>query len=270
MNNKRYNKMGLRDLLGIRGRKDQASSSASTHNEQLDEIVPAPTQHQKQQLVPSSSSSSSSSDTLLAQQGGFGTTSSSMALAQQRQLSNNNNNNSMPYNPYTGLGGPFDAGMSQKLYSLSTTPEYLFDEERQMRTRSWSENLTYLTGVGYLGGSVAGGGIGLYKGLQTPREAIGIDSTKLKVNRVLNAVSHRGRTFGNAWGAVGLFYAGLESATMIYTEHRYDPACSVFAGAGAGVLYKSMNGPRAMAVYGVGGGVLSALNQIAQMTILAR
>ena len=81
---------------------------------------------------------------------------------------------------------------------------------------------------GYLFGSVAGGGIGLYKGLQTPRESIGIDTTKLKVNRVLNAVSYRGRSFGNAWGAVGLFYASLESASMIYTEHRFDPACSVF------------------------------------------
>ena len=50
----------------------------------------------------------------------------------------------------------------------------------------------------------------------------------------------------------------------IYTEHRFDPACSVFAGAGAGVLYKSMNGPRAMAVYGIGGGALSALNQAIQ------
>jgi len=236
--------MGLRDLLGIRGKKEQASSSSGRTSEQLDEIIPAP-------------STSSTAQTPADLSGGFGTTSSS-------SLANTSGASSMPYNPYTGLGGPFDPGMSQKLYSISTTPEYLFDEERQMRTRSWSENLTYLTGVGYLGGSVAGGGIGLYKGLQTPRESIGIDTTKLKVNRVLNAVSYRGRTFGNAWGAVGLFYAGLESASMIYTEHRFDPACSIFAGAGAGVLYKSMNGPRAMAVYGVGGGALSALNQAIQ------
>ena len=236
--------MGLRDLLGIRGKKEQASSSGGRSSEQLDEIVPAP-------------STSSTAQTPADLSGGFGTTSSSSLAAA-------NTSGSMPYNPYTGLGGPFDPGMSQKLYSISTTPEYLFDEERQMRTRSWSENLTYLTGVGYLGGSVAGGGIGLYKGLQTPRESIGIDTTKLKVNRVLNAVSYRGRSFGNAWGAVGLFYASLESASMIYTEHRFDPACSVFAGAGTGVLYKSMNGPRAMAVYGIGGGALSALNQAIQ------
>ena len=198
--------------------------------------------------------------------GGFDASSSSSSSS----ITTNNNagtGNVIPYNPYSGLGGPFDPGMSQKLYSLSTTPEYLFDEERTMRTRTWGENMTYLTGVGYLGGSVAGGGIGLYKGLQTPREAVGIDTTKLKLNRVLNAVSQRGRTFGNAWGAIGLFYAGLESASMMYTEHRFDPACSIFAGAGAGVLYKSMNGLRAMVVYGAGGGILSALNQAVQAFI---
>ena len=62
------------------------------------------------------------------------------------------------YNPYTGLGGPFDPNMSKALYSLSDSPEFLFDEERSMKRRSWSENLTFLTGVGYLGGTLAGGG----------------------------------------------------------------------------------------------------------------
>ena len=45
----------------------------------------------------------------------------------------------------------------------------LFDEERAVKTRSWSENLTYLTGVGYLGGSIAGGGWGLYGSMKSAR-----------------------------------------------------------------------------------------------------
>jgi hypothetical protein len=63
-----------------------------------------------------------------------------------------------------GLGGPFDPSMSKALYSLSDAPEFLFDEERQQKKRSWSENITFLTGVGYLGGTVAGGGLGVYHG----------------------------------------------------------------------------------------------------------
>ena len=43
-----------------------------------------------------------------------------------------------------------------------------------------------------------------------------------------------------------------------------DSLCSIFAGAGAGALYKSMSGPRAIAVYGAGGALLSGLNVAAQ------
>jgi import inner membrane translocase subunit TIM23 len=60
--------------------------------------------------------------------------------------------------------------MSRALYSLSDSPEFLFDEERQQKTRSWSENLTYITGAGYLYGSIAGGGVGVYHGLKSTPE----------------------------------------------------------------------------------------------------
>ena len=69
---------------------------------------------------------------------------------------------------------------------------------------------------------------------------------------------------GNTLGCIGLYYAALESASMAYTENRYDSLCSVFAGGGAGALYKSMSGPRAIAVYGAGGALLSAMNVAAQ------
>lgn len=38
----------------------------------------------------------------------------------------------------------------------SSQPEFLFSEEALVHKRSWSENLTYYTGVGYLAGGRAG------------------------------------------------------------------------------------------------------------------
>jgi import inner membrane translocase subunit TIM23 len=46
------------------------------------------------------------------------------------------------------------------------------------------------------------------------------------------------------------------------TEHEFDPLVAVVAGAGAGSLYKSMNGPRAMAVYGSMGAAFAVTNQV--------
>jgi hypothetical protein len=45
---------------------------------------------------------------------------------------------------------------------------------------------------------------------------------------------------------------GIESLVGYYTDHEYDTLVAVMAGAGAGSMYKSMNGARAMAVYGGG------------------
>ncbi|XP_073221718.1 mitochondrial import inner membrane translocase subunit TIM23-2-like isoform X2 [Cicer arietinum] len=57
------------------------------------------------------------------------------------------------YNPYKDLDIPI-----QNLYKLSTSPEFLFDEEARRKRSSWGENLTFYTGCGYLGGSIAGVG----------------------------------------------------------------------------------------------------------------
>ena len=44
-----------------------------------------------------------------------------------------------------------------------------------------------------------------------PYEAGMVDSSKLKVNRVLNAGGARGAALGNTFGCLGLYYAGIES-----------------------------------------------------------
>ncbi|CAL52841.1 Mitochondrial inner membrane translocase subunit Tim17/Tim22/Tim23/peroxisomal protein PMP24 [Ostreococcus tauri] len=232
--------MGLRDLLGVRrgdkGKNEASSSGTMT----LDDTAGG------------SASNGALNENI--EQPNFGAPAENFSLPASPSGS---------YNPYSGLGGPFDPSMSKSIYSLADTPEYLFDEERTMKTRSWSENLTYLTGVGYLSGSIAGGGWGLYGSMKATPDPT-LDTSKLRLNRMLNAVSQRGRSMGNTLGCIGLYYAALESASMAYTENRYDSLCSVFAGGGAGALYKSMSGPRAIAVYGAGGALLSAMNVAAQ------
>ena len=60
------------------------------------------------------------------------------------------------YNPYEGLSTALDAraGLPRNLYRLPEQPEFLFSEEAGVHKRSWSENLTYYTGLGYLSGAV--------------------------------------------------------------------------------------------------------------------
>jgi len=234
--------MGLRDLLGVRrgdkGKHDTASGVAV-----LEEQSTASTANLDRETLEVPNFGAPAEGVILPKRGASGA-----------------------YNPYSGLGGPFDPSMNKALYSLTDAPEFLFDEERTMRTRSWSENLTYLTGVGYLGGSIAGGGWGLYGSMKAAPDAA-LETSKLRLNRMLNSVSSRGRSIGNTWGCIGLYYAALESASMAYTENRYDTLCSIFAGGGAGALYKSMSGPRAIAVYGAGGALLSGLNVAVQSAI---
>ena len=90
------------------------------------------------------------------------------------------------------------------------------------------------------------------------------ESRRLLLNRVLNAGGARGAALGNAWGCIGLYYAAIESLVGHYADQEYPALTAIAAGGGAGSLYKSMQGPRAMAVYGVVGAGLSAANQIGQ------
>ena len=142
--------MGLRDLLGVRKPKaEQPGASSAAAETLLSDEVPAP-----------SAATETLVDTEPISEGGFGAPAEMLGKDLPKVMPGGG------YNPYSGLGGPFDQNMSKAIYSLSDTPEFLFDEERSMHRRSWSENLTFLTGVGYLGGIIAGGGLGIYTGLQ--------------------------------------------------------------------------------------------------------
>lgn len=119
-----------------------------------------------------------------------------------------------------------------------------------MRHRGWSENLTYITGGAYMGGAILGGAYGGYKGLSTKVEGIP-DSTKLRINRVLNGGGKIGRNLGNSLGVLGLFYSSFESLTG-YMRDEHDSLNSIVAAGCTGALYKSVSGPRAAAVWGAG------------------
>lgn len=154
------------------------------------------------------------------------------------------------YNPYQDLKVPI-----QTLYRLPTSPEFLFQEEALAQRRSWGENFTYYTGMGYLSGATAGAAKGLVEGVKAAEAG---DTLKLKINRILNASGHSGRKIGNRVGILGLMYAGMESA-MVAVRDTDDVINCVVAGLGTGALYKAASGPRSAAVAGAIGGVLVGL-----------
>ncbi|PSS07333.1 Mitochondrial import inner membrane translocase subunit TIM23-1 like [Actinidia chinensis var. chinensis] len=175
-------------------------------------------------------------------------------MAYQPRPSSHNADDNDPnrrlYNPYQDLQGPI-----QTLYKLPTSPEFLFQEESLAQRRSWGENLTYYTGIGYLAGSVTGAGKGLVEGIKSSEPG---DTMKLRVNRILNGSGHVGRRYGNRAGVIGLLFAGMESG-MVAVRDTDDVVNSVVAGLGTGALYKAASGPRSAAVAGAIGGVVVGL-----------
>ncbi|XP_019193270.1 PREDICTED: mitochondrial import inner membrane translocase subunit TIM23-2-like [Ipomoea nil] len=162
------------------------------------------------------------------------------------------------YNPYHDLQVPI-----QSLYKLPTSPEFLFQEESVAQRRSWGENLTYYTGIGYLAGATVGAGKGFVDGVRASEAG---DTMKLRVNRILNGSGHTGRKFGNRAGVIGLLYAGMESG-MVAARDTDDVINSVVAGLGTGALYRAASGLRSAAVAGVIGGVVVGLGVTAKQAM---
>lgn len=52
-----------------------------------------------------------------------------------------------------GINAAIDSRGGHPVYRLPKQPEFLFSEEAAVHRRSWSENLTFYTGGGYLAGA---------------------------------------------------------------------------------------------------------------------
>ncbi|KAL1224098.1 Mitochondrial import inner membrane translocase subunit TIM23-1 [Cardamine amara subsp. amara] len=169
-------------------------------------------------------------------------------MAANHSSDHESNANTRLYHPYQNYQVPINA---QHLYKLPTSPEFLFSEESLKQRRSWGENLTFYTGTGYLGGSVAGASAGIISGIKSFEFG---DTTKLKINRILNSSGLAGRTWGNRIGVVGLIYAGIESGVAAVTD-KDDVWTSVVAGLGTGAVFRAARGVRSAAVAGALGGI---------------
>lgn len=152
------------------------------------------------------------------------------------------------YHPYQQFDIPI-----QTLYNLPTSPEFLFEEEARNH-RSWSDNLQFYTGAGYLSGAVFGAVRGSIDGI---RQAEPSDTLKLRVNRVLNSGGHMGRRYGNSLGVVGLMFAGMESGLQCWRE-KDDLLNTALAGLGTGAFYRAARGVRSAAIAGAIGGLTAA------------
>ena len=184
------------------------------------------------------------------------------------------------YNPYEGFAAAVDGRGMRGQYRLPAQPEFLFAEEAAVHRRSWSENLTYYTGVGYLAGAGVGGARGAAAALKGGSSAAapaaasfaGVggastsvpppppsSSTRLLINRVLNSSGRSGRGAANTLGALGLLFAAAESAADAAWDGRGPEAVPpLLAGFASGALFRSPRGPRAAVVAGAVGAVAAS------------
>ena len=159
------------------------------------------------------------------------------------------------YNPYEGLHASLDPKILGSI-RLPNAPEHLFSEEATRHKRSWGENLSYYTGLGYLGGTACGGLYGGIDGSRAKAPQASLDTNKLRLNRLINATMHRGKMFGNTFGILGLFYAVTESLAQNWLDHTIpDDVSSVLAGVVTGAVYRGAAGPRSIAVGSAMGGM---------------
>lgn len=162
------------------------------------------------------------------------------------------------------MGSALDRRDVKAPFRLPKEPEFLFSEESTVHRRSWSENLTYYTGTGYLAGAILGGGVGSYQAITSPitlATATGMPSQRLRLNQLLNTTGKLGRTAGNALGVVGLMFASSESFLRHLNDGMVpDEVPTLGAGALTGAVYRSVRGPRqAAAAAAVGVFAASAL-----------
>ncbi|KAF8056228.1 ttc30a [Scenedesmus sp. PABB004] len=142
------------------------------------------------------------------------------------------------YDPYEQLGGAI-AGR-RAAFQLPEGPEFVFQEEAAAKRRSWSENLQFYTGLGYLGGGATGFAVGGYRYMHLPADPA-FGSVKLKANRLINTSGSLGRRMACSSAILGLYFSVAESYLTAQVDGLLpDEACTVAAGFVAAGLFRSL------------------------------
>jgi import inner membrane translocase subunit TIM23 len=138
--------------------------------------------------------------------------------------------------------------------------DYLFQDKAKQRGEvGWGAKVCFNTGVLYGLGMAAGGAWGLYEGLRVQSAAMRTESTKLRVNTVLNAVTRRGPLVGNSAGVLTMFYTTFAHGIAAMRGGEEDVWNDVAAASISGALFKSTAGVKPMAQSGLAFGLLAAV-----------
>jgi len=170
------------------------------------------------------------------------------------------------YDPYEGISQA--VGVRKQVFKLPQQPEFLFEEEANVRRRGWGENLQFYVGLGYTLGGGSGVGAGLYRFATIKPDFIGPDTVKLKANRFLNSIGMYARPLANNCGILGLYFSAADSIIFNQLDKNGLPESlsSIIAGGVSGAIFRSPRGPRpaliAGAVGAVAGTVVVALRTI--------
>ena len=166
---------------------------------------------------------------------------------------------SKPYDfSQIGGGGGVNPAMVGPLFGVPSQikgPEYL---EYNITGRSWAERMFYNTGSLYLMGVIAGGSFGFVEGFRTA------PSTKfnIRLNSILNKCGRYGSRLGNALGSVAFLYSLIEGTGEYLRVEKHvggmDWVNPMASAALTGMIYKSTQGPKTMAVAGGLGASLAA------------
>lgn len=163
---------------------------------------------------------------------------------------------SNPFNAFPDVGN-IDLDKLGSVYGMpsknSSGPEYI---QSNPRGRDFFGRLYFNTGVLWLGGFSAGGALGFAEGWRNASSP----NYKIRFNSVMNAFSKRGTILGNNLGIIGFLHTSsvyiadnLELDQLVGTT----AVTPIFAGAITGSIYKAPRGPRAAALAGGIGAVLS-------------
>ncbi|KAK8792021.1 hypothetical protein WA158_005398 [Blastocystis sp. Blastoise] len=151
------------------------------------------------------------------------------------------------------------------MFNSSDDGQYDFLEPDKVK-RTWSEMCFHNVAVCYLSGLTFGGIYGLYEGLKTNKSKY----FKIRVNTVLNKMTLRGPSIGNAAGILALLYGSsiwaIDKGCDQVGVHKNDIVGPLAAGFTTGAFFKCTAGFKSSILSGIIGiGAVLALKGIQEV-----